>query len=239
MISVVILAGGVGSRVKSAVPKQFIEINNCPIIVHTIQNFERNENIDNIVIVSLEEWIEHTRDIVKKYQFSKVSEVVAGGVSGHLSTKNGIFSLKDKMSENDYVIIHDAARPIVSQEVINELIDTAHKKGNACSAVSCYETVLFTNNRTSGKKQIDRNSIMRVQTPQCYEYGLIKSLYERAEADQKEDFVYANTMALHYGIEIFFSKGTNNNIKITTKEDIVLYKALLYYLECLENEGDT
>ena len=235
MISVVILAGGIGSRLKSVVPKQFVEINDCPIIVHTIRNFEINDNIDNIVIVCLNEWIEYTQNIIETYRFKKVSAIVSGGATGHESTKNGVYSLKNILSDDDYVIIHDAARPIVSQAAINDLINIAKSKGNACSAISCYETVLLTENRTSGKEQIDRNSIKRVQTPQCYKYGLIRSLYEQADRDGKDDFVYANTMALYYGIEIFFSQGSNSNIKITTKEDIVLFKALLYYLDNLEN----
>lgn len=238
MISVIILAGGIGSRVKSAIPKQYIGINDCRIIVHTIRNFEENPNVDNIVIVCLEKLVEYTEQIVKKYNFTKVSNIVVGGETGHISTRNGVYSLADSLSDDDYVIIHDAARPIVSQSVINDLIDVAKQHGNACSAISCYETVLLTENRTSGKDQIDRSRIVRVQTPQFYNYGLIKSLYELADRDHRDDFVYANTMALHYGVEIFFSKGSNSNIKITTKEDIVLFKALLYYLDCLENEED-
>lgn len=236
MISVIILAGGIGSRVKSAIPKQYIEINDCPIIVHTIRNFEDNPNVDNIVIVCLEQWVSYTRQIIEKYGFTKVKDIVVGGETGHISTRNGVYSLAGTLSDDDYVIIHDAARPIVSQSVINDLIDVAKQHDNACCAISCYETVLLTENRTSGKEQIDRNRIIRVQTPQCYKYGLIKSLYERADRDNLHDFVYANTLALHYGVEIFFSKGSNSNIKITTKEDIVLFKALLYYLDCLESE---
>ena len=142
--------------------------------------------------------------------------------------------MKNRLSEQDYVIIHDAARPIVSQEVINDLIETAKKNGNACSAVYSNETIVLTETRISGKEQIERNRVIRVQTPQCYKYGLIKSLYEKAETDKREDFVYANILALEYGVEIFFSKGTNNNIKITTKEDIALFRALLYYINNAE-----
>lgn len=238
MISVVILAGGIGSRVKSAIPKQYIEINDCPIIVHTIRNFELNPKIDNIIIVCLENWIAYTKDLIEKYKFTKVTDVVVGGANGHISTQNGIYSLKNKLSDDDFVIIHDAARPIVPQAVVDDLIDVAERNGNACSAVSCYETVLLTENRISGKEQIDRNRIIRVQTPQCYKYGMIRSLYEQAERDGRDDFVYANTMALNYGVEIFFSKGSNSNIKITTKDDIVFFKILLHYLDSLKSEGE-
>lgn len=238
MIDVIILAGGVGSRLKSAIPKQFIEIDGCPIIVHTIKNFEDNPNIDNIIVVCLENWIEYTKKTVEKYKFKKVIDVVAGGATGHISTRNGVYSLKDKLTDEDFVIIHDAARPIVSQAVINDLIEVARLNGNACSTVSCYETVVLTENRKSGKGQIDRDKIVRVQTPQCYRYGLIRSLYERADEDKRDDFVYANILALNYGVELFFSQGSNNNIKITTKDDLALYRALLYYLKCAEGEDN-
>lgn len=238
MISVVILAGGVGSRVKSAIPKQFIEIDGCPIIVHTIRNFELNPNIDDIVIVCLEDWVAYTKKLVDKYNFTKVTNVVVGGATGHISTQNGIYSLKNRLSDDDFVIIHDAARPIVPQAVVEDLIDVAKQNGNACSAVSCYETVLLTENRISGKEQIDRNRIIRVQTPQCYKYGIIRSLYEQAEREGRDDFVYANTMALHYGVEIFFSKGSNSNIKITTKDDIAFFEVLLRYLNGVKSKGE-
>ena len=236
MTDVIILAGGIGSRLKSAIPKQFIEIDGCPIIVHTIKNFQDNANIDHIIIVCLEKWIEYTKEIVKKYHLDKVTDVVPGGETGHISTRNGVYFLKNRLSEDDYVIIHDAARPIVYQDIIDDLIEKAKANGNACSAVSCYETVVLTENRTSGKEQIDRNRIVRVQTPQCYNYGLIKSLYEKADKDNREDFVYANILAMKYGVEIYFSKGTNNNIKITTKDDIALFRALLYYINNAEGE---
>lgn len=94
------------------------------------------------------------------------------------------------------------------------------------------ETVVLTENRTSGKEQIDRNRIVRVQTPQCYNYGLIKSLYEKADKDNREDFVYANILAMNYGVEIYFSKGTNNNIKITTKDVSLVPCTALLYQQC-------
>ena len=237
MISVVILAGGTGSRLKTALPKQFIAINDLPIIAHTLKNFEANPKIDNIVIVCLKDWIEYTKGIVETHHFTKVKTIIEGGETGHASTRNGIYSLREYLADDDFVIIHDAARPIVPQDVIDDLIDVAKKNGNACSSISCYETLLLTEDRLSGKEQIDRSRIIRCQTPQCYRYGLIRSLYEQAEQDNREDFVYANTMAINYGVEIFFSKGSNNNVKITTKEDIVFFKALLHYLEAMEGEA--
>ena len=142
-----------------------------------------------------------------------------------------VFSFKDKIKSDDFVIIHDAARPILPQVAMQNMIGVAHEKGNASLAIPCYETVLFTEDQKSGIKDLDRNTIMRVQTPQMYRYDLILSSYEKAEADNLHDFVYADLVALHYGERIYFSKGFTNNIKITRKEDVPLCKALMTFPE--------
>ena len=139
--------------------------------------------------------------------------------------------LKAKLTKDDYVIIHDAARPILPQMAINSMLNVAHEKGNASLAIPCYETVIYTNDGKSGDKELDRNSIMRVQTPQAYNYGLMLELYERAEKENKHDFVYADLVLVHYGLPVYFSKGFTNNIKITRKEDIPLCKALMNFSE--------
>lgn len=231
MVNVIILAGGVGSRMKMDKPKQFIEVDGVPIIVRNIQNFQKNDRISNITIVCIESWIDIMNSLVEKYKLSKVNNIVVGGETGHDSTMNGVFSLKNKLSDDDYVIIHDAARPLLPQAIINDLLDTAEKYGNACSAIQCHDTVICTNDGKSGNTQIDRSSFMRVQTPQAYRYSLIKSLYERSIEDNIHNFVYANTMAIHYGTRIYFSMGFDCNVKITTKEDVAFYKALMNFDE--------
>ena len=230
-INVVILAGGIGARMGANIPKQFIEVENVPIIVRTILNFQKNERINEITIVCVEEYKQAMWELVRRFNLSKVTDVVTGGSTGHESTRNGVFSLTDKLSEDDFVIIHDAVRPILPQLILDDMIDTAIKNGNACLAVPCYETVVCTSDGISGNTQVDRNSFVRVQTPQMYRYGLIKELYEKAERDGLNNFVYANTLAIHYGTTIYFSKGFNYNYKITTQDDLPLYKALLNFSE--------
>lgn len=228
---VILLAGGIGSRVGGPMPKQFLSLNDKPVIVHTLENFERNSNIDGIIIVCVKDWIPHLKEILLEYKISKVCEIVEGGETGHDSTRNGIFALRSKLTKDDYVIIHDAARPILPQMAINSMLNVAHEKGNASLAIPCYETVIYTNDGKSGDKELDRNSIMRVQTPQAYNYGLMLELYERAEKENKHDFVYADLVLVHYGLPVYFSKGFTNNIKITRKEDIPLCKALMNFSE--------
>lgn len=230
-VHAIILAGGVGSRMKADKPKQFIEIDGVPVIVDTINNFERNESVTGITVVCLKEWIPYFEQLVKQYELTKVVSIVEGGATGHDSTRNGVFSLRDKLSDDDFVIIHDAARPLIPQSIINKMLDKALVYGNACTAIQCHETVVLTDDQVSGDSELDRSRIMRVQTPQAYRYGLLYPLYRKAEEDNLHNFVYANTMAIHYHTRIYFSEGFDCNVKITTREDIAFYKALRQFDE--------
>ena len=231
-IDAIILAGGIGTRMQSEKPKQFIEIDGVPIIVHTIRNFQANEQIVNITVVCVEKYLSEMHSIVSRYGLTKVNRIVLGGATGHDSARNGVLSLEQELSDDDFVIIHDAVRPLLPQRIMNSMIEVAKENGNACLAVPCYETVVVSQDKVSGDREIDRNSFMRVQTPQMYQYGLIKSLYQKADDENKHDFVYANTLALHYGCRIYFSPGFFYNFKITRADDLPLYRALM----CLSEE---
>lgn len=228
---VILLAGGTGTRMGANMPKQFLIVEDKPVIVHTIENFQRNKNIEGIVVVCIKEWITYMESIVDEYNLTKVKWVIEGGSTGHDSTRNGIFFLKDKINEDDFIIIHDAARPILPQKAIEDMLETAQLNGNASLAIPCYETAIITNDKKSGIEDLDRNSFMRVQTPQAYLYKDILPLYEKAEEENKHDFVYADLVYIHYGKRVFFSKGFTNNIKITKKEDIALCEALMKFTE--------
>lgn len=228
---VVLLAGGTGSRLGGSMPKQFLSLNDKPVIVHTLENFEKNSNIDGITVVCIKDWIPHLKEILLEYKISKVTDIIAGGETGHDSTRNGIFSLSSKLSDNDYVIIHDAARPILPQAAINEMLKVAHEKGNASLAIPCYETVIYTDDGVSGMEELDRSKIMRIQTPQAYRYKPLFELYMKADEENKHDFIYADLVLIYYGETVYFSRGFTNNIKITRKEDIPLCKALMTFSE--------
>ncbi|MCM1320688.1 MAG: 2-C-methyl-D-erythritol 4-phosphate cytidylyltransferase [Treponema brennaborense] len=208
-----------------------MSLNDKPVIIHTLENFQRNNNIDGIIIVCVKDWMIHLKEILNEYAISKVFAVVEGGGSGHDSTRNGLFFLRDKLSPEDYVVIHDAARPILPQAAINDMLRVAHEKGNASLAIPCYETILLTDDGKSGASQLDRSKIMRIQTPQCYQFGPLLELYERAETEDKHDFIYADLVLVYYGKTVYFSRGFANNIKITRKEDVPLCKALMHFSE--------
>ncbi|AYQ54280.1 IspD/TarI family cytidylyltransferase [Methanomethylophilus alvi] len=222
-----ILAGGIGKRMGVSLPKQFLEIKGKPVLVHTLSNFQRNDSVNSIVVVCVSDWIEYTWDLVKKYNLSKVEAIIPGGDTSHDSTRNGIFHLRRTLGKGDVVIIHDAARPILPQKAIDEMLRIAKDNGNASLAIPCYETVIYTDDQLSGNKELDRSHLMRVQTPQAYEYSSILELYERAEKEDRHDFIYADIVAVEYGMTVYFSKGFTNNIKITKQEDIPLCEYLM------------
>ena len=222
-----ILAGGIGKRMGVSLPKQFLEIKGKPVLVHTLSNFQRNDSVNSIVVVCVSDWIEYTWDLVKKYNLSKVEAIIPGGDTSHDSTRNGIFHLRRTLGKGDVVIIHDAARPILPQKAIDEMLRIAKDSGNASLAIPCYETVIYTDDKLSGNKELDRSHLMRVQTPQAYEYSSILELYERAEKEDRHDFIYADIVAVEYGMTVYFSKGFTNNIKITKQEDIPLCEYLM------------
>lgn len=224
---VVLLAGGVGERMQSDKPKQFIEVSNKPIIIYTLEKFQKNSQIESILIVCVEEWIDYLKKLVTNYALTKVQWIIEGGSTGHDSISNGIFFLKDKAMPEDYVIIHDAVRPIIPQAAINEVLRIAHVKGNASSSTICHPPIVYTDDFESGISDIDREHVMLTASPQAYRYDLVLRCYERARIEDNHKFTFTSSLLIHCGERVYFAKGTTSNIKITTREDIALFRALL------------
>lgn len=224
---VILLAGGVGKRMGADIPKQFIKVEGKPIIVYSIENFQRNEQIKKIVVVCVKDWIDYVKELVKEYSLTKVEWIIEGGSTSHDSIKNGVFFLKDKVNPDDYIIVHDAVRPILPQKAINEVLRVAHEKGNASSSIACHPPIVYTEDGESGVRDVDREHVMLTASPQAYKFSLALSCYEKAEADNKNNFTFTSSLLIHYGERVYFAKGTTSNIKVTKKEDIALFEALL------------
>lgn len=224
---VILLAGGVGKRMHSEIPKQFLEVDGKAIIVYTIENFQRNEQIEKIVVVCVKDWIEHLRNLIQKYSLSKVEWITEGGETGHDSIRNGVFFLRDKIAPDDFVIVHDAVRPVLPQKAIDEVIRVAHENGNASSSIACHPPIVYTEDFKSGITDVNREHVMLTASPQAYKYSLVLKCYETAEQENRHDFTFTSSLLIHCGERVYFAKGTTSNIKVTQKEDLALFKALL------------
>jgi len=224
---VVLLAGGVGKRMGGDIPKQFMEVDGKPIIVYSIENFQKNPQIEKILVVCVKDWIDHLRELIAKYALTKIEWIVEGGNTGHDSIRNGVFFLKDKIDADDFIIVHDAVRPILPQKAIDEVLRVAHENGNASSSIVCHPPIVYTEDGKSGITDIDREHVMLTASPQVYKYSLALKCYEKAEKENKHDFTFTSSLLIHYGERVYFAKGTTSNIKVTKKEDLALFGALL------------
>lgn len=221
----VILAGGVGSRVGASIPKQFIKIQDKPIIAYTIENFQKNCNIDTIEVVCHKDYVDYLKKIVIEYNFDKVKWITLGGKDFQHSVINGLNNLKGKISDEDIVLIHYGASPFVTDDIIDDAINVCIKKGNATPATPCY---LLTGAYDGEKstKWLDRDHIALLNSPHTFKYSYVKELYERAKQMKILDTTEPHTTSLMYelGDPIYLSKGSTNNIKITTKDDLDLFE---------------
>ncbi len=228
----IILAGGIGSRVGANIPKQFIEVLGKPVLIYTIEAFQKNEDIDAIEIVCVKNYIEELQRMIDRYNLSKVKWITAGGKDFQHSVLNGINNLRDKLEKDDIVSIHFGASPFVSQDIISDSIKVAREKGNAISTTPFYILSGFKDeDGIKSSKYIDRDTIACMNSPHSFKYDLICSIYDKGINTGIIDKVEPHTTTLMYelGIPIYFSKGSQTNIKITTKEDLELFEGYVLY----------
>ena len=226
----VILAGGVGSRLGAGIPKQFVNVLGKPVIVYTIEKFNTHPEIDAIEVVCIEEYIDILKTFVNSYKLNKVKFIVKGGSVFQQSVINGVVGLRGYVDEEDIVLVHWAASPFISHEEITDAIRVCKEKGNSIAAYPAYLLYgLKEGNSSSTVQGIDRDTFMIMNAPQCFKYGYISQLYEEAEQSGILDKVEPHTTTLMYamGRRIYFSKGNQNSIKITTKEDIDMFLGYL------------
>ncbi|CRZ35193.1 2-C-methyl-D-erythritol 4-phosphate cytidylyltransferase [Herbinix hemicellulosilytica] len=226
MTTALILAGGTGTRMNSRVkPKQFIEIHGKPILIYTLEHFEYHEEIDDIVIVCLEDWIEKLKIYLHRFGITKVYEIVPGGPTGHDSIYNGLVTLKKKANPDDIILIHDGVRPLITGELITENIRTVRKSGNAVTVEVIRESVIKS---TDGKFVSDvpaLNQMFVAKAPQSFYFKDISEVFEQAEKDGFKAIDSAHLMN-HYGKTLHMVKSTKNNIKITEPADYYMFRAL-------------
>lgn len=231
----VVFAGGVGSRMHSREkPKQFLTLSGKPIIVHTIRHFQKCRSIDAVVVVCVEDWIDHFNELVYKFRLSKVKKVVPGGESGQLSIYNGLAAAKELAGDDpSIVLIHDGVRPLINKELLTENVKCVKKYGSCITSAIVKETIVEINDDNSIKSIPDRAHSRVAKAPQSFWLDDILAAHNRALESGRTDFIDSCSMMKHYGYELHMIDGPYENIKITTPDDFYTMRAIL---EAKENE---
>ena len=201
-----IIAGGSGNRMGQDIPKQFINVYDKPVLIYTLESFQRHPMVDAI-------------------------DVVSGGKSAQESIRNGVFHLEIKAKADDIIIIHDGIRPLVDDTVLTDVIQKACQYGNGVTSLPYNEQIFIVNpdDETTTREYIPRETLRRVSTPQAYQFGRLDSAYH--EAFEKEIGIYGsaytNTMMVELGETLHFAAGSDKNIKLTTKDDLEMFKGYM------------
>lgn len=223
-----LIAGGKGVRTNQDIPKQFLNIHDKPVIVYTMQAFQKHPEIDAILVVCIDGWQEMLKAYAHQFNITKLKWITAGGENGQESIHNGLLELEKYCSQSDLVLIHDAIRPNVSQEIISNCIAECRLHGSAITVIPCAEAMLLRNeNLNSSSALISRETLARTQTPQGFPLGKLLWAHEEAKKRGICNSTASCTLMVELGEEVHFCPGSEKNIKITTTEDIEIYKALL------------
>ena len=227
----VIIAGGVGSRMGQDLPKQFINVYDKPVLIYTLESFQKHPQVDAIELVCIDGWHEIVWAYAKQFNITKLKWIVSGGKTGQESIRNGVYGLEGKANPDDNIIIHDGIRPLVEPSVLSDVISKCSQYGNAVTSMPYNEQIFVINedDETTTNKYIPRETLRRVSTPQAYRFDLLDEKYH--EAYEKEIGIYGshytNTMMVELGVTLHFAAGSDKNIKLTTEDDLEMFKAYL------------
>lgn len=227
----IIIAGGSGYRMGQDIPKQFINVYDKPVLIYTLESFQRHPQIDAIEVVCIEGWHDIVWAYAKQFNINKLKWIVLGGDTSQESIRNGVYNLEGKVSDEDNIIIHDGIRPLVEPSVLSDVISKCQQYGNAVTSMPYNEQIFVANpeDDSTTVQYIPRETLRRVATPQAYKFGLLDSKYH--EAFEKEIGIYGssytNTMMVELGEKLHFAAGSDKNMKLTTKDDLEMFKAYI------------
>ena len=226
-----IIAGGSGNRMGQDIPKQFINVYDKPVLIYTLEGFERHPMIDAIEVVCLDGWHDVLRAYANQFNITKLQGIVSGGKSAQESIRNGVYNLEGKADNDDIVVIHDGIRPLVDDTVLTDVIQKARQYGNGVTSLPYNEQIFIVNpeDEKTTMQYIPRETLRRVSTPQAYQFKKLDEAYH--EAFEKEIGIYGsaytNTMMVELGEKLYFAAGSDKNIKLTTKDDLEMFKGYL------------
>lgn len=224
----VIFAGGTGKRMNiDDKPKQFLECNNKPILVYTIEKFNKHPLIDAIVLVMLDEWIDYSKKLVERFNLNKVVDIVKGGITGQESIFNGIRRSYELFGGNNIVLIHDGVRPLIDEETITKDIECVMRHGSAITVSNAIETITIKLETNRIKNIMDRSICQYARAPQCFVLDDIYNAHLKAKKENKNDFIDSAILMNYYGYSLFTVEGKPENIKITTPSDYYMFCSLI------------
>ena len=213
-------------------PKQFLVLGGKPIIAHTLEHFERHPLVDQIVVVCIEQWIDHLKAVVSECGYAKVRSIVQGGRTGQESIYSGLRSIESdcRFDDNTVVLVHDGVRPLINGETITRCIDSVRNLGCTATVAPAVETII---EEAGGRVQrvVDRSRCKLARAPQGFLFKDLLCSHEQAIRDGISDFTDSISLMSHYGYDIFTVEGPSENIKITTRQDYFAFKGYMDYKE--------
>lgn len=226
MNTALLLAAGADPAFKMDIPKQFVNVYNRPVIVYTMEIFQNHPEIDAVMVACLKGWENMVEAYARQFNITKLQWVIQGGNTGQETSKLAVDRLAESCPEDDIIIIHDAIRPMVSNDIISDSIYTCRKKGMGIAAVTSMDNVMMTDDGMTGRLSISRYAFRRIQTPQTYFLGDLKTAHAEALEKGITNENDTNNMISRLGRNVNFSKGSDLNLKINTVEDVAMFKAL-------------
>ena len=221
-------AAGSGTRMHQDIPKQFIHVDNKPVIIHTVEAFQKHPSVDAIIIVTLDSWIDVLWAYARQFNIDKLKWIVPGGETGQESIKKGLDKLKAELDDDTVVMVHDGNRPLVTTEIISDSLATFRKHGSAVAVIPCTEVVFESDDGVSSCQSIEREKLFRTQTPHTYTLGELFDAHAEAARRGIRNTAASCMLMKELGRMTWFSKGSEENLKITTVEDLRIFKALLH-----------
>lgn len=222
-----IFAGGSGRRMNNGgIPKQFLELKEKPIVIYTLEHFNRHRDIDAIVVVCLKTWIPYLKDLVKKFKIDKVSYIVPGGETGQDSIYNGLKTIYENYPEDSVVLIHDGVRPLINASTITDNINSVRQYGSCITCVPTIETFVVRNNQNSFDIPERKDSLV-ARAPQSFVLRDIMKVHNVARLKGRHDYIDSCSLMNSYGYKLHTVIGPTENIKITTPMDYFFFKTLV------------
>jgi 2-C-methyl-D-erythritol 4-phosphate cytidylyltransferase len=237
MTCALILAGGLGQRMnqEGEPPKQFFKLGEKPVIIHTLERFERHPEIDAVCVVCLPTWEEYLHDLVEHFRLKKVTMIVQGGDVRQASVFAGLCELEKYFSPEDIVMVHDGVRPFITKRIISENIRVTRECGNAMTSLQSTDTLVASSNGGVWSEQAYvRDHTFAVQTPQTYTLGFGLEMYRKAYSEGRIKTINCCELFIEMGEKVYIVEGRKSNIKLTTQDDI----AYLKFLQTIFSEND-